>query len=53
MDQADEANPTDRNSCLIDVPGPVKDTILQLQSQGQSCMNITGTRTTWNKTSKF
>ena len=29
VDQADEASPADRNLCLIDVPGPVKDAILQ------------------------
>ena len=29
IDQADISNPTYRTACRIDVPGPVKDTILQ------------------------
>ena len=29
IDQADISNPTDRAACQIEVPGPVKDTILQ------------------------
>jgi len=38
MDQEDGNNPIDRNACRIDVPGPVKDSILQyLCSKDELC----------------